>query len=518
MAGIIFIIGMVSSCEDDSGTIKANFEDIEEQTIYDYIVAGEDTFSSFKRILEAGGLAKTLSAYNPDNVDGYTLFLPDNEAVDNFIQNSDRYNSLDELLSDKTYAAAFSRYHVVNTGVHSQDFPFGALPELTLSEDYLTVSFVIEEDTSYYVINNQAQVVRPNIEKSNGYVHLVKTALEPVTFTSYGWLELNPGYSIFKAAVDLTGFKDIINIDVKNENSISRPFTMFVEHDSIYNKRGIQNIDDLIAYISPDDANYTDPSNALYNYVGYHILEDSYFIDDFVDEASNFSTYSDLPVNINGLGLDVVINPGKEAFDTIISGPDTTIIDYIGVFYDESNIVTQSGAIHFIDQVMRQQRANLATQTYQFERESAFDEFRTEPGEYLVEDTTLLEYISVQGSDLQYIRYADQSGLAWSDDLIVVSGDFSISYTIPPIVGGRYDVILGAGILNDDIPFVEVFIDGQNVGGLLEVNGTPGSGYSIGLEVGTVEFLRYESHTITIRTLIPGYFAWDYIRFEPFTN
>ena len=54
-------------------------------------------------------------------------------------------------------------------GINSNDFPFGALPAYTLSDDFLTVSFVIETDTSYYKINNQAPVIKPNIELSNGY-------------------------------------------------------------------------------------------------------------------------------------------------------------------------------------------------------------------------------------------------------------------------------------------------------------------------------------------------------------
>ena len=59
--------------------MKLNFEDQEQMTIYDYIVAHEDIYSDFLRILEKGGIDKTLSAYNPNGV-GYTLFLPDNQG------------------------------------------------------------------------------------------------------------------------------------------------------------------------------------------------------------------------------------------------------------------------------------------------------------------------------------------------------------------------------------------------------------------------------------------------------
>ena len=135
--------------------MEANFEDQEQMTIYDYIAANPDQYSDFMKILEKGGIDKTLSAYNPHGV-GYTLFLPDNDAIQQFIDESDQFSTLDDLLNNAEYVSIISRYHAVNMSINSNDFPFGALPAQTLSYDYLTVSFVIETDTSYYKINNQA--------------------------------------------------------------------------------------------------------------------------------------------------------------------------------------------------------------------------------------------------------------------------------------------------------------------------------------------------------------------------
>ena len=208
----------------DPQTVEAGFEDLLEQTIYDYIVENDSAFSSFLAILEAGEIDKTLSAYNPDGI-GYTCFLPDNAAVDAFINRTDRFNSLEELLNDTEYVRAFARYHVVNMGIKSDNFPFGALPEYTLSGDILTVSFIIEPDTSYYKINNQAPISRLNIEVTNGWVHEISSALDPVTKTTYDWLEENQGYSIFKKAVDATGFKPVFDINIR-EDLDADPFTL----------------------------------------------------------------------------------------------------------------------------------------------------------------------------------------------------------------------------------------------------------------------------------------------------
>lgn len=514
---ISFIVCLFTFYSCDDKEVEANFEDVEQLTIYDYIVENEEEYSSFLKILEKGGIAKTLSAYNPDGI-GYTLFLPNDDAINTFIQENDQFNSLDEMLNNTEYSKAFCKYHVVNLGIHSNDFPFGALPEYTLSYDYLTVSFVIETDTSYYKINNQAPVSRPNIELSNGYIHIIDKALIPITQTTYNWLNNNSGYSIFKAAVDLTGYKEIIDLNVKNEEEDARPFTLMIEHDSIFQKQKINSINDLITQISPINDNYADSDNPLNNFVGYHLLTENRFLDDFVGVASNFSTFSDIPVNINGTGLDILINKGKEVFDTIINGPDTTLIDYIRFNYDASNVLTQSGSIHFIDRILKQQQPSKAIQTFEFYEEQLFDEFREELGSYVIEDSSALEVIEYSGADLFFVQESEES-TAWSDDYLQIDGDFKISYQIPKIVQGRYTVILRADAFSQANALIQVFIDGKNVGGLIDLSsgGTANSPFA-SIELGDIDFLRYENHLVEIRSLIPGRFLWDVIRFEPASN
>lgn len=501
----------------DPQTVEAGFEDLLEQTIYDYIVENDSAYSSFLAILEAGEIDKTLSAYNPDGI-GYTCFLPDNSALDAFIDRADRFNTLEELINDTEFVRAFSRYHIVGMGIKSDNFPFGALPEYTLSGDILTMSFIIEPDTSYYKINNQAPISKLNIEVTNGWIHAISSALDPVTKTTYDWLDGNQGYSIFKMAVDATGFESAMDINLR-EDLDAEAFTLLLEHDSVFNKREIYTFEELAEWISPGDNDYTNPQNALYGFVGYHMLEGSMFLDDFADDATNYSTYSAIPLLINGLGLDILINKGKEVFDSIINQQDTTIIDFIGFKYDDSNILTQSGSIHFIDQVMRQQTPSGATQTFEFYDEPLFNEFRTTPGEYLVEDTSQLIHFTWSGSDLYFIETGDPDHPAWGGDYIFMDGDFSISYEIPEIVQGIYTVALRVETINSANALVEVFIDGKSVGGLIDLSSGGNSNAPFEMrELGTISFVKYEEHTIEIKSLIPGRFSWDLLRLEPYVK
>jgi uncharacterized surface protein with fasciclin (FAS1) repeats len=513
-AGLIVAVTGLFSCQDRP--VEANFEDMINMTIYDYVAENDSLFSSFQKILEVGGLDMTLAAYNPDGLD-YTLFLPTNDGVDFFISENDQFSSLNELLADKAYCAALSRYHVVNMGIKSDDFPFGALPELTLSGDILTVGFIVQPDTSYFSINNQAPVILPNVEANNGWVHVISKVLTPVTHTTYGWIEQHDGFTIFKDAADLVGLDETMDLNTKEEGEEARPFTLFLEHDSIFNRRGIFSVEDLAAEISPGNDDYTSTSNPLYNFVAYHMLSENWFLADFVDVSTNYTTYSDIPLNVNGLGLDILVNKGKQDFDTIISGPDTTIINYIGFFYDDSNVLTQSGAVHLIDQILRQVPPSRQIQTFRFMEEPVFAEYRKEAGEYLIEDPASLVRITWRGPDLIYVKESDPEFPTWDQDYISLTGDFLITYRVPKMVQGNYMVVLGSEAFNNLNSLVEVTIDGKSLGGLIDLTsgGTADNPFAR-IELGTMNFLKYDEHTIEVQSLIPGRFLWDYIRFEPY--
>jgi len=507
----LLLIVVINSCKEPERI--AGFEDAEEFSMY-YYMLDDEKFSDFLSILKVGGIDKTLSAYNPDGTD-YTLFLPDNDAMAKFIESSDEFSSLQELLDNKEYCEAFSRYHVVNMGVHTQDFPFGAFPEPTLSDDYLTVSFVIETDTSYYKINNQAAVILPNIEVSNGYIHQIEIALKPITFTSFNWLSQYSDYSIFKEAIDITGLQALVDFNTKEEED-RQPITILVEPNKIYQENNVNSVTDLAALISPDDDDYTNLKNPLNNFVRYHILSGGLFIDDFEEVATNYSTYSEIPLNINGLGLDLAINKGKQVFDTIVDQGDSTFIDYIGFLYDESNVISQSGAIHLIDRIMTQQKPSRAIKTYEFWEEPLFQEYRREPGTYLIEDEESLLYTKWSGADLFFIELGEQESAAWGNDYLQIDGDFIISYEIPKIIQGKYEVFLGAHAYDLNNALVEVYIDGKKVSGLVDLSkGGSASWPFQKIEIGTIDFKRYSTHLVEIKTLIPGRLLWDYIRFEP---
>ena len=106
LVGVLALMLGTFSCEPV--VIEANFEDTEDMSIFNFLQENDSLYGRFLKILEAGGIAKTLSAYNPYN-EGYTLFLPDSVAVEEFINDNPDYATFEELLADTAFAAAISR-------------------------------------------------------------------------------------------------------------------------------------------------------------------------------------------------------------------------------------------------------------------------------------------------------------------------------------------------------------------------------------------------------------------------
>ena len=164
---------------------------------------------------------------------------------------------------------------------------------------------------------------------------------------------------------------------------------------------------------------------------------------------------------------------------------------------------------------MTQQPPSRSRQDLQFQEDPYINELSREAGTYLIEDPDALLYIEWSPSDLYFVEES-QNISAWGNDYLEINGDFRISYVIPELIPGNYEVYLRADAFDNDNAFVEVFIDGKKIGGLIDLS-TGGSASSPfqRIELGEIDISRYSEHEVEIRPLIPGRFLWDYIRFEP---
>lgn len=519
---IMLLLGMIllmTFCQKDEEDIL--FTGDEYQNLLQYIDSSPEEYSSFRRIIEVGRLVDVLSSYNSHTGgNSYTLFLPDNDAVQRFIDENPLYNSLDELLRDTTYTRALARYHVLNVEVLSFDFVNGALPDKTLSEEFVTIIFNEEEGGDiFYFINNESLISQVNIEKSNGIIHLIEKMLTPVVYTGYEWVQTykNNGYGIFSELLEITGLEDTMNYFEFDElgRQIYNEYTLFVESDDLYNANDIFSIDDLILQIGEENTDYLNPGNSVNKYARYHILSQSIFLDEF--KTGLYNTYGDFPVSVDFESLDLKINKGSQVFDSVIVENDTIPIDYLSVVLEHSNIIAKTGAIHQLDQVLFPFLPGRKSEVFQFYEDYQIFLLRNEEGSTDIRKEDL-DVIDLFGVDfLTYTKSGTSINGVSDRDYITVSGNFEFTYHLPRILAGTYEVRIVAQRDNRSNAILQVYLDGNKLGNVVDLTsgGSNTSEFSPEFVQGTVEFAEYEDHEIKLRTLVPGDMQLDRIIFKP---
>jgi len=250
----MILLAFITSCKSDRNS--ATWTDGNSLTRSQYLEKNQNEYSKFYRLLIDGKMLNTLYAYNPYG-DDYTLFLPTDEAIDHFIQQNQKYANFEELLKDTSFVKILTRYHTLNGKVHTDDFPDGALVDSTLTGARLVASFSAIGNNQLIKINNVASIIKPNLNMTNGYIHVISEVLQPVNISGYDWLQQHNDYSILAKAMELSGIHKILNWD---------KYTLFAEPDSIYHRYGINSVEDLISRIATPGVPLTTKANSFYQF------------------------------------------------------------------------------------------------------------------------------------------------------------------------------------------------------------------------------------------------------------
>lgn len=336
----IILLAVITSCESDSDSLT--WGDDKSQTISQFLVKNKNKYSKSYRLLVEGKMLNTLYAYNP-NGEFYTLFLPTDDAIDHFIKQNQKYENFEVLLKDTSFVKRLTRYHTLNRKLHTADFPDGALIDRTLTDDRLIASFFAVADSQLIKMNNLAPIIKPNMEMTNGYIHVISEVLQPVDILGYEWLQQQNEYSILAKAMELSG--------IKKKLTWSK-YTLFAEPDSVYRRYGINNVQDLINRIATPGISLTNTTNRFYQFAAYHILSGEYYMNDLNWGTHKYNTLSGIQLTIT-VGLDVKINRGVVTYKVIISkSGEITVIDYIHPIAEDCNNLTGTGPVHSISDLM----------------------------------------------------------------------------------------------------------------------------------------------------------------------
>lgn len=328
---ILFIFLLACSEED-----KSNRYVFTGETIADYLLNRSEKYSHMIDLFKRANLFGLLNTYGQ-----YTLFLPDNNAVEQFVSQQDSIywatigtsqfintgiNSpfVDEL-SD-SMASVIACNHLLATYCHTANMGEGSLSTRNFNKRYLGVNYKTTDEDFHIFINNQSAIIYGDNVVENGIVHIVNNVISPSQKKIDEMITSCNFFKIFAAAINETRFCDSLKLDVDNTYTLADvpalgylgqsgiaiypksknyKYTAFIETDEVFAKNGIYTIDDLRTfaekwYGTEDRNNSESPDNALYKFVANHFVKRELIYNEIVPHNIDKYKYNSESVMLPG--------------------------------------------------------------------------------------------------------------------------------------------------------------------------------------------------------------------------
>jgi uncharacterized surface protein with fasciclin (FAS1) repeats len=303
----LLIIFYTGSCKK----IKYVESTTSDLNIYGYIKANPAKYSSITAIVDKSGYAGFLNAYG-----SYTMFVPTDSAVAIYL------TEVSKTLSSLTEKEAqdIVKFHLLEDTLATSTFKDGKLPTITMYGQYLVTAVVNDKGVSTILVNRQGTITSANIKTGNGLIHQVDRVLKPASKTIAELISADTRFSIFKQALQATGYYDTINTINSTVPSLRRWFTVLAETNQALLDSGIASYAALKTKYS-NTGNPLNPLDSLNIYVKYHIIPDNKYLADIVSASSHVtlaplevlaSKLDDVKVLINDLDFNGVHEKGIE--------------------------------------------------------------------------------------------------------------------------------------------------------------------------------------------------------------
>ncbi|MBN1927449.1 MAG: fasciclin domain-containing protein [Prolixibacteraceae bacterium] len=478
---LLSILALFSTCKEEPEYWEKKPEDM---VITDYIISKPEKYSEFAKMLENTGIGSLLSIRGP-----FTLFLPTNEALDKYCE-SKSVNSVSDL--DSIFQRNLIYNHLIPAEISTGDIGQGSIRIENALGDKIASDFLNWSDI---ILNKESKITDRDIYTANGYVHEIDKVIEPLTQSVYDVVSSLPGYSIFSEGLELTNLSDTLDvIEFPFGQKIARAhFTLLAVPDTLYNRYGINSVNDLINVYTDDPAGITDLENGFYRYMEYHCLSGAYYFSDFETQLYPIlSSDNNLSVTID---KDFMIN-----FNSLTE-------EYTGFFFELSNFPAKNGAVHTVNKLLEVTTPEPKVIT--FEPTSYID---IREGDYYgkyymkwYDGQNTFEKIKWEGDYLQYYFKDHDTGTLLNDDCLTMIGYWWIEITTPKIMKGKWKVSGNVwGGQND----YAIYVDGVKYGVSLKTDaGAP--------DMGTYEWDKTEEHKIKLVAITWGSLFWDTVTFTP---
>ncbi len=516
IAVLILSALFLGACSDkDAGSgVFAEAEDVPVST---YLAQDEEgRFTVWVELLKKADL------YNALNISGSnTCFVPTDEAMKKYFT-SNNISGVSAISKDD--AKILIKYHTISgKSITHSSFVDGVIPDTVASGDFLSIS-IREGGLSQIYVNDEARIEKLSIKVSNGVIHILETALTPITETVYGKLSKDK-FSIFRSLVDATGYNERLDVISYVENYVERKYkyTLFAEPNEVFGE--YQTVEQVAAMLGAEDDNYKDESNALNQFVAYHILTQQYGYSELANANTNVSPLAPKRLmSLKDVDGTFFINYNSENGD--------------GVTLREYNINCKNGIIHELNSILEIYTPKPTTVTWELTDYSDLASLFSSVYRVTSASSTSTKYVTdddgvscftwrtvpetkVNNSVAYRIAPSDNvRKSAVNRDYLLLSLGLSgwIEMKTPTILAGKYTVKIGyyspqgsskSGLLS--------FIFDGNILSSLMLNGDSNSSaaYKKDITLGTLEFTDMDTHTLRILAGDSNTTEIDYIKFVP---
>ena len=356
----ILLLFFLFSCEEE----KQDSEDTAEESTLTIVETAQSTpaLSLLVDALakaderEGSDLIAALSSEGP-----FTVFAPTNDAFAALLAQLDGFDSLEDFDTDeeKELLGLILQYHVIaGAAARSTDLEDGQeLP--TLQGEILTVSLndgvFIQDKTE-----TAAEVTTPNVDNSNGVVHIINKVLLPqeILDALQEEMEEQPNLVELVVATDSLSLLEqaVIKADLVDTLSSEGPFTVFAPTDDAF----VALLEVLgEQYNSLDDFDTDEEITLLKNILLYHVLPIQVLEADLA-AGSVATAFEGNTIDVIAEGESFVLGDASDV-NASITGTDITASN--GVAHTIDKVLLPQAALDFVAELQLKNIAELAIAT-----------------------------------------------------------------------------------------------------------------------------------------------------------
>lgn len=275
----------------------------------------------------------------------FTLLVPDNEAVFAFYQQRG-VSGIEDL--GKDYAKALILHHTMLDSIRVESMQLKNSLN-NLNGDVISVA-IDTLNPGQFIFGGLARTTESGVHAYNALMYYVDAVLTPLVESVYDKLVEDGRYGIMKAALDATAWTQQLHTiydTVPQEGGgyvvNRRAYALLAVSDEGFRRNNIQSFNDLVAKLSAG-SDYTEPDNALNEYVAYHILTNNYTLADLKEMSGDTSRIWETSAKNQVFMITVDTTAGDWQFNILDSAilPTRFVEEYC-------DVLCKNGYLHEID-------------------------------------------------------------------------------------------------------------------------------------------------------------------------